>query len=103
MRDSPAVLVLVANADRREVVRRRLIGLDVRPIAVRTERAADAVEHYQPISVLIDDVSATAAPDDFLETACSHHVRLVSLCESEDPSVEIDAVLQNAVSPRPAA
>jgi hypothetical protein len=103
MRDSPAVLVLVENADRREVVRRRLIGLDVRPIAVHAERAADAVEHYQPISVLIDDVSATAAPDDFLETACSHHVRLVSLCESEEPGFEIDAAIDNAVTPRPAA
>jgi hypothetical protein len=101
MSDTPTVLVLVANADRREVVRRRLVGLDVRPIAVRADLAADAVEIYQPISVLIDDASATDAPDDFLETTCMHHVRLVSL--SDGDSYGIDAALQNAVTPRPAA
>jgi hypothetical protein len=103
MSDTPAVLVLVANADRREVVRRRLLGLEVRPIAVHAERAADAVERYQPISALIDDTNATAASDDFLETACTHHVRLVSLSESDRHGVAIDAALQNAVRPRPAA
>jgi hypothetical protein len=101
MSDTPTVLVLVANADRREGLRRRLVGLDVRPIDVRTDHAADAVELYQPISVLIDDASATDASDDFLETTCMHHVRLVSLCDAD--SHEIDASIQNAVSPRPAA
>jgi hypothetical protein len=103
MTDTPAVLVLVVNADRREVVRRRLIGLDVIPIAVPADGAANAVERYQPISVLIDDASATAASDDFLATACAHHVRLVSLCEGEGQGVAVDAALENAVFPRPAA
>ena len=101
MRDTPTVLVLVANADRREVLRRRLMGLDVRPIAVHAELAADAVEQYQPISVLIDDASATDAPDDFLETTCVYRVRLVSLSDSDAHG--IDDALQNAVTPRPAA
>ena len=102
MSDAPAVLVLVANADRREIVRRRLMQLDVTPIAVRTERAAAAVERYLPIAALIDDASANAASDDFLERACTHHVRLVSLSESEAYGA-IDAALQDAVRPRPAA
>ena len=103
MMDTPAVLVLVTNADRREVVRRRLITLEVRPIAVHTDRAADAVERYQPISAVIDDASATAASDDFLESACTHHVRLVSLSETDGHTGAIDAALQDAITPRPAA
>jgi hypothetical protein len=102
MSDTPAVLVLVANADQREIVRRRLMTLDVRPIAVHAARAAAAVERYQPISVLIDDASASAASDAFLETACTHHVRLVSVSDS-DAYATIDAALQDAVRPRPAA
>jgi hypothetical protein len=102
MSDAPAVLVLVANADQREIVRRRLMTLDVRPIAVHADRAADAVERYQPIAALIDDTSASAASDDFLESACTHHVRLVSVSESEAYGA-IDAALQDAVRPRPAA
>src|SRR5262249_47016640 len=102
MSDSPAVLVLVANADRREIVRRRLMTLDVRPIEVPAARAAQAVERYQPIAVLIDDTCASAASDDFLETACTHHVRLVSVSETEAYGA-IDAVVQDAVRPRPAA
>lgn len=101
MSHTPTVLVLVANADWREVLRRRLMGLDVRPIAVRTDMAADAVEQYQPISVLIDDASATDAPDQFLETTCMHRIRLVSLSDSDPQGV--DAALENAVTPRPAA
>ena len=104
MSETPAVLVLVANADQREVVRRQLMTLEVWPIAVHAERAAAAVERFQPISALIDETTAHAASDDFLETACTHHVRLVSLSDAEsDYGGAIDAALENAVRPRPAA
>jgi hypothetical protein len=101
MTDNPAVLLLVTNADRREAVRRRLIEMEVLPIAVRVDRATEAVSRYRPIAALIDDWQAAVAADDFLECACTNHVRLVSLPHSDDTNASSDDALWNAATPRP--
>lgn len=102
MTEMPAVLVLVVNADRREEVRQRLFDLDVTPIAVRADHATKAVSQFKPISVVIDEAHASTAPDEFLETMCSHHVRLVTLPDADAFGVAGEAALRYAVSMRPA-
>ena len=101
MSDTPAVLVLILNADRREQVRQRLSELDVTAVLVRANDAIDAVERLRPISVVIDEAHAATAPDDFLETACMHHVRLVALPDYELLSDTRDAALRYAAAPLP--
>ena len=101
MRDSPAVLVLVANADRREAIRRELVDLKVRPISVAADRAIEAVSEFRPIAVLLDDAHASTAPDEFLEATCTHRVRLVTMPDVDETGGAREAALRNAVKPRP--
>lgn len=100
MADSPAVLVLVNDADQRERVRRRLIEMEVVPIPVRADRAAAAVEQYHPIAALLDEAHAAMAPDDFLETTCTHHVRLLTLPDPAFAATIGDSVLESAIATR---
>jgi hypothetical protein len=102
MTENPAVLLLVTDVERREAVRRRLIEMEVFPIAVRADRATEAVSRYRPIAALIDDLHAAVAADDFLESACTNHMRLVSLPDPDAAGVLSDAALWNAATPRPA-
>jgi len=101
MTENPAVLLLVTDADRREAVRRRLIEMEVFPIAVRADRATEAVSRYRPIAALIDEWHAAVAADDFLESACTNHMRLVSLPDADAAGVLSDDALWNAATPRP--
>jgi hypothetical protein len=98
MIDSPAVLVLVKDSAAREDVRQRLTELEVRPIAVRADRAIEAVREFRPIAVVLDEAHAASAPDDFLESTCSHHVRLITLPDDlREPSAR-DLALRDAAS-----
>ncbi|HEY9229836.1 MAG TPA: hypothetical protein VIP11_24505 [Gemmatimonadaceae bacterium] len=100
MLDAPAVLVLVNDADQRERVRKRLIELEVVPIPVRADRAVAAVEQYRPIAALLDEAHAAMAPDDFLETTCTHHVRLLTLPDPPYDASIGDSVLESAAATR---
>jgi hypothetical protein len=102
MTENPAVLLLVTNVERREAVRRRLIEMEVLPIAVRADRAREAVSRYRPIAALIDEWHASVAADDFLECACTNHMRLVSLPDADAAGVFSDDALWSAATPRPA-
>jgi len=101
MTENPAVLLLVTDADRREAVRRRLIEMEVFPIAVRADRATEAVSRYRTIAALIDEWHAAVAADDFLESACTNHMRLVSLPDADAAGALSDDALWNAATPRP--
>ena len=98
MTENPAVLLLVTDANRREAVRRRLIEMEVFPIA---DRATEAVSRYRPIAALIDEWHAAVAADDFLESACTNHMRLVSLPDADAAGALSDDALWNAATPRP--
>jgi hypothetical protein len=97
--DAPAVLVLIKDAEFRDAVARQLAELDVVPIAVRADRATHAVERFAPIAAVMDEGHASIAPDDFLESACSHHVRLVTLPERLAMQMS-DVILRDAVTRR---
>jgi len=99
--DAPAVLLLIKDADYRDAVSQQLAGLDVTPIAVRADRATRAVEDFAPIAAIMDEGHASMAPDDFLESACSHHVRLVTLPDPRFAEHMSDVILRDAVTPRP--
>src|SRR3954463_12992611 len=100
MTDSPAVLVLVNDSAAREDVRQRLTELEVRPIAVRADRAVDGVREFLPIAVVLDEAHASSAPDEFLESTCSHRVRLITLPDAvREPSAR-ELALRDAATPR---
>jgi hypothetical protein len=101
MQGNPWVLLLVNNVEQRETVRRRLIELEVVPITVRADGATAAVERYHPIAALMDDAHAALAPEDFLESTCTHRVRLVTLPAHTLADAISDSVLRDVVSPRP--
>ena len=75
--------------------------MEVIPISVRADRATAAVQQYQPIAALLDEPHAALAPEDFLETVCSHRVRLVTLPDPPLSDAVSDSVLYNVVRPRP--
>lgn len=103
MIDQPAVLVLVANADRREAVRRRLTEFHVVPVAVRAARATEAIAQLHPIAVVIDEAHAATAPDEFLAMTGAHRVRLVTLPDTDLTGQASDAMLRRAALPRTVA
>jgi len=103
MTDTPAVLVLVNDSVAREDIRRRLIALEVIPIPVRADRATAAVREFHPIAVVLDEAHAASAPDEFLESTCSHHVRLITLPDDVAESSVRDMALRDAAGMRRSA
>jgi hypothetical protein len=99
MTDSPVVLLLVRNADEREIVRRRLIELEVTPIVVRAGRAVAAIEEFHPIAAVMDRPHAATAPEDFLESTCTNRIRLVTLPDLDVFGAESESLLQWAITP----
>jgi len=79
MRTSPTVLLLVHDANEREVLTRRLTEVAVIPIAVHADTAIDALDAYAPVAAVLDEAHASTAPDTFLEATCARHVRLLTL------------------------
>lgn len=96
MTDTPAVLVLVNDSVARENIRQRLIELEVLPIPVRADRAIAAVREFRPIAAVLDEAHAASAPDEFLESTCSHHVRLITLPDERDQSSIREIALRDA-------
>ena len=101
METRPAVLLLMTNDLQREVVRRHLMDMEVVPIAVRADRALNAIEEFRPITVVLDEAHAAMAPDDFLESTCSHHVRLLTWPDFPPAHGVGDSMLRDAVMPPP--
>lgn len=103
MTDTPAVLLLVNDSVLREEIRLRLIELEVLPIPVRADRATAAVREFRPIAALLDEAHAACAPDEFLESTCSHHVRLITLPHDLAEPMVRDLALRNAAGNRGSA
>jgi len=101
MQGNSWVLLLVNDLEQREIVRRRLLELEVVPITVRADRATAAVERYRPIAALLDDAHAALAPEEFLESTCTHRVRLVTLPAHTLADPISDSVLRDVTSRRP--
>ena len=79
MQHSPTVLLLVHDANEREVLSRRLTEVAAIPITVHADTAIDALEAFRPVAAVLDMAHASTAPDSFLEATCTHHVRLLTL------------------------
>lgn len=95
--DSPSVLVLVRNADQRQRIMRRLIELEVVPVAVQSDRALAAIEQYHPIAAVLDEPHAAMAPEDFLVSSWECGMHLVTIADSPaDPELD-DRVLRHAI------
>jgi hypothetical protein len=78
MQTSPTVLLLVHDANERELLTRRLTEVAAIPIAVHADTAIDALDAYRPVAAVLDEAHASTAPDAFLEATCARHVRLLT-------------------------
>jgi hypothetical protein len=96
---SPTVLLLVHDANEREVLTRRITEVAAIPIAVHADTAIDALEAYKPVAAVLDQAHASTAPDSFLEATCAHHVRLLTLSYPQFADGLDQDALRRAVEP----
>src|SRR5690349_9302996 len=99
MQPSPTVLLLVHDANEREVLTRRLTEVAAIAIAVHADTAIDALEAFRPVAAVLDHAHASTAPDSFLEATCAHHVRLLTLSYPRFADDLDQETLRRAVSP----
>jgi hypothetical protein len=99
MQRSPTVLLLVHDANERELLTRRLTEVAAIPIAVHADTAIDALEAFRPVAAVLDMAHASTAPDSFLEATCAHHVRLLTLSYPQFADGLDQETLRRAVAP----
>ena len=99
MQPSPTVLLLVHDANEREVLTRRLTDVAAIPITVHADTAIDALEAYRPVAAVLDQAHAATAPDSFLEATCATHVRLLTLSYPQFADGLDEETLRRAVEP----
>jgi hypothetical protein len=75
--------------------------MDVTPIAVFADIAIEAIDEFRPITAVLDEAHAALAPDAFLESACAHHVRLVTWPHPLAAQSIGDSMLRDATMVRP--
>jgi hypothetical protein len=97
----PTVLLLMHDPEQRDIVRRRLLEMDVTPIAVIADSAIEAIAEFRPITAVLDEAHAALAPDAFLESTCAHHVRLVTWPDPLAAQTVGDSMLRDATMVRP--
>ena len=99
MQPSPTVLLLVHDANERELLTRRLTEVAAIPIAVHADTAIDALQAFRPVAAVLDQAHASTAPDSFLEATCAHHVRLLTLSYPRFADGLDQETLRRAVAP----